>query len=149
MLLSLRCYHETQRTFEEYFNATIAYYVKQQLEYVSIVHLVRAVVWKNSGLRQFPWRTYDWARQPVHDWVLFLGIFRVFMMTLTTKTKEITEASASVSLLLATALLVWDVNVALVNVEKWFCQIKFRLIGKRSWEWTKTRMSQLSFLKSR
>ena len=34
------------------------------------------------------------------------------MMTITTKTKEMTEASASVGLLLATALLVWDVYVA-------------------------------------
>ena len=31
------------------------------------------------------------------------------MMTIATKTKEITEASASVGLLLATALLVWGV----------------------------------------
>ena len=34
------------------------------------------------------------------------------MMTIITKTKELTEASASVGLLLATALLVWDVYVA-------------------------------------
>ena len=39
MLLSLRCHHQKQRTFEEYVNATIAYYIKQQLEYVGIVYL--------------------------------------------------------------------------------------------------------------
>ena len=33
------------------------------------------------------------------------------MLTITTKTSEVTEASASVGLLLATALLVWDVYV--------------------------------------
>ena len=36
----------------------------------------------------------------------------VFMMTITAKRKETTEASASVGLLLATALLVWDVYIA-------------------------------------
>ena len=36
----------------------------------------------------------------------------VFMMTITTKTKELTEASASVGLLLATTPLVWDTYVA-------------------------------------
>ena len=41
-----------------------------------------------------------WLRQSVHGWVLFLGIKSVY----TTKVKEITEASASVGLLLATAV---------------------------------------------
>ena len=41
-----------------------------------------------------------WLRQSVHGWVLFLGIKSVN----TTKVKEITEASASVGLLLATAV---------------------------------------------
>ena len=42
-----------------------------------------------------------WLRQSVHGWVLFLGIKSVY----TTKVKEITEASASVGLLLATAVI--------------------------------------------
>ena len=41
-----------------------------------------------------------WLRQSVHGWVLFLGIKSVY----TTKVTEITEASASVGLLLATAV---------------------------------------------
>ena len=41
-----------------------------------------------------------WLRQSVHGWVLFLGIKSVY----TTKVKENTEASASVGLLLATAV---------------------------------------------
>ena len=43
-----------------------------------------------------------WLRQSVHGWVLFLGFKSVY----TTKVKEITEASASVGLLLATTV-VW------------------------------------------
>ena len=42
-----------------------------------------------------------WPRQSVHGWVLFLGIKSVYKQQ---KVKEITEASASVRLLLATAV---------------------------------------------
>ena len=42
-----------------------------------------------------------WLRQSVHGWVLFLSIKSVY----TTKVKEITEASASVGLLLDTAVI--------------------------------------------
>ena len=52
-----------------------------------------------------------WLWQSVHGWVLFLGIKSVY----TTKVKEITEASASVGLLLAMAVgLVFFCNVSLV-----------------------------------
>ena len=45
-----------------------------------------------------------WLRQSVHGWAsLFLGIKSVY----TTKVKQITEASASVGLLLTTAVLRW------------------------------------------
>ena len=47
-----------------------------------------------------------WLRQSVHGWVLFLGITSVY----TTKVKEITEASASVGLLLATAVQYSSIN---------------------------------------
>ena len=43
-----------------------------------------------------------WLRQSIHGWVLFLGIKSVYIVT---KVKEITEASATVGLLLATAVL--------------------------------------------
>jgi len=41
-----------------------------------------------------------WLRQSVHGWVLFLGIKSVY----SDKVKEITEASASLGLLLAMAV---------------------------------------------
>ena len=45
-----------------------------------------------------------WPRQSVHGWVLFLGIKSVYYDYKQKKVKEITEASASVGLLLATAV---------------------------------------------
>ena len=46
-----------------------------------------------------------WPRQSVHGWVLFLGIKSVYNdYKQQIKVKEITEASASVGLLLATAV---------------------------------------------
>ena len=45
-----------------------------------------------------------WPRQSVYGWVLFLGIKSVYNDYKQQKVKEITEASASVRLLLATAV---------------------------------------------
>ena len=55
-----------------------------------------------------------WLRQSVYGWVLFLGIKSIY----TTKVKEITETSASVGLLLATAVIC--VNSRDVFYYTWF-----------------------------
>ena len=62
-----------------------------------------------------------WLRQSVHGWVLFLGIKSVY----TTKVNEITEASASVGLLLATAVIYmlfpgWEVRQTGKNCARGF-----------------------------
>ena len=49
-----------------------------------------------------------WPRQSVHGWVLFLGIKSVYNDYKQQKWNKITEASASVGLLLATAVYAVD-----------------------------------------
>ena len=58
-----------------------------------------------------------WLRQSVHGWVLFLGIKSVYSDK-TRKVKEITEASASVGLLLATAV---NSPIVTLAIHSWFC----------------------------